>query len=184
MTMLTRESIRRMTQDTTFKRGLQIYYSKNRVTDFNVTEQRGTGRRAMVVRDVVTSRVRGSATENYKVRLEYDRDSELLITSACECLAFANFNGICKHCVAVLLKYADWRVKQGLYTRPEGNFQKIDGGLDDAPALAQDDQTLGDADAAGTKNAQDGENARACDLPWQETGERYNLCRRPMFRWK
>ncbi len=124
--MLTRETIRKMTQDTTFKRGLQIYYSKNRVTEFNVTEQRGTGRRAMMVRDMVTARVRLSAAENCKVRLEYDRDSELLITSSCDCLAFTNGGGVCKHCVAVLLKYADWRVKQGLYTRPEGNYSKID----------------------------------------------------------
>lgn len=136
MSMLTRESIRKMTNDTTFKRGLQIYYSKNRVTEFNVTEQRGTGRRAAMVRDVVTARVRGSATENLKVRLEYDRDSDMLLTSACECLAFANVSGLCKHCVAVLLKYSDWRVKQGLYTRPEGNFQKVEGNLEDLTVVS------------------------------------------------
>ena len=135
--MLTRETIRKMTQDTTFKRGLQIYYSKNRVTEFNVTEQRGTGRRAMMVRDMVTARVRLSAAENCKVRLEYDRDSELLVTSSCDCLAFTNGGGLCKHCVAVLLKYADWRVKQGLYTRPEGNYSKIQ--TDAAPAAAGSD---------------------------------------------
>ena len=44
--MLTREEIRKMTQEATYKKGLQLYYSKNRITDFNVTEQRGTGRRA------------------------------------------------------------------------------------------------------------------------------------------
>lgn len=146
MSMLTRESIRKMTQDVTFKRGLQIYYSKNRVTEFNVTEQRGTGRRAMMVRDVVTARVRLSAAENCKVRLEYDRDSELLITSSCDCLAFTNGGGLCKHCVAVLLKYADWRVKQGLYTRPEGNYSKID---EAAPAPAEEQVETGSAAEQG-----------------------------------
>lgn len=156
--MLTRETIRKMTQDTTFKRGLQIYYSKNRVTEFNVTEQRGTGRRAMMVRDMVTARVRLSAAENCKVRLEYDRDSELLVTSSCDCLAFTNGGGLCKHCVAVLLKYADWRVKQGLYTRPEGNYSKIQ--ADAAPAAAGSDAA---ADAGS--EAAGGISADAADVP-------------------
>ncbi|MBR4411238.1 MAG: SWIM zinc finger family protein, partial [Firmicutes bacterium] len=155
--MLTRETIRKMTQDTTFKRGLQIYYSKNRVTEFNVTEQRGTGRRAMMVRDMVTARVRLSAAENCKVRLEYDRDSELLITSSCDCLAFTNGGGVCKHCVAVLLKYADWRVKQGLYTRPEGNYSKIQ--ADAAPAAAGNAA----ADADGASDATGGTTADSVD---------------------
>ena len=33
--MLTREEIRKMTQEATYKKGLQLYYSKNRITDFN-----------------------------------------------------------------------------------------------------------------------------------------------------
>ena len=129
MTMLTREAIRKMTQEATFKKGLQIYYSKNRLTDFNVTEQRSTGKRTIRIRDIVECRVRDTGAENYRVRLEYDRNTESLISSTCQCLAFTNLNGMCRHCVAVLLKYADWRVKQGLYTRPEGNFERVDGGL-------------------------------------------------------
>ena len=135
--MLTREEIRKMTQEATYKKGLQLYYSKNRITDFNVTEQRGTGRRAAKIRDIAVARVRGTGMEQLKVRLEVDREADNLVTSSCECLAFANFNGLCVHCVAVLLKYADWRVKQDLYTRPEGNFQKIGGPAASAPAEAE-----------------------------------------------
>lgn len=141
--MLTREEIRKMTQETTFKKGLQLYYSKNRLTEFNVTEQRGTGRRAAKIRDIITARVRGTGAEQLKVRLEVDRETDALVTSSCGCLASLNFNGPCMHCVSVLLKYADWRVKQGLYTRPEGNFQKL-GGPD---SEAEKDETIAAASA-------------------------------------
>ncbi len=149
--MLTREEIRKMTQEATYKKGLQLYYSKNRITEFNVTEQRGTGRRAAKIRDIAAARVRGTGADQLKVRIEVDRESDALVTSSCECLAFANFNGLCMHCVAVLLKYADWRVKQGLYTRPEGNFQKI-GGPEDVEISEQtaSDDTDGAASAGGT----------------------------------
>ncbi len=150
--MLTREEIRKMTQESTYKKGLQLYYSKNRIMEFNVTEQRGTGRRAAKIRDIAFARVRGAGAEQLKVRLEVDRESDMLVTSSCECLAFANFNGLCMHCVAVLLKYADWRVKQGLYTRPEGNFQKI-GGPETAAGAEPAEGTAGSVVTGQTETA-------------------------------
>ena len=130
--MLTREEIRKMTQEVTYKRGTQIYYSKNRIPEFHVTEQRTASKRSIRLRDMVEARVRISPTENCRVRLEYDRESDVLVSAACQCLAFANLNGICKHCVAVLMKYAEWQQKQKLYIQPAGNFERIEGTLQGA----------------------------------------------------
>lgn len=127
--MLTREEIRKMTQEVTYKRGSQIYYSKNRIPEFHVSEQRTATKRSIRVRDIVDARVRTSPSENCRVRLEYDRESDALISATCQCLAFTNLNGICKHCVAVLMKYAEWQQKQKLYIQPAGNFERIEGAL-------------------------------------------------------
>ena len=134
--MLTREAIRTMTSDATYKRGLQLYYSKNRMQDFQVEETRlrhsstlsgntagGAGRRA---NNRIFCKVRDAGTDVYQVKAEYDPQTDKLVTASCNCLAFVNSKELCKHCVAVLLKYGDWQIRQGLYVRPEGNFEKVD----------------------------------------------------------
>lgn len=126
--MLTRDAIRNLAQDVPYKKGLQLYYSKNRLQNFKVDERRLTGLKTGQAYNIVTCLVRDGGAELNRVRVEYDPRQERLVSAACDCLAFANNREICRHCVAVLLKYGDWQVKQGLYVRPEGSFEKVQSG--------------------------------------------------------
>ena len=49
--------------------------------------------------------VRGSDRRYYDVSLTYNERTDQLEEEFCECPAFSNYDGICKHCVAVLREY-------------------------------------------------------------------------------
>ena len=113
-TMLTTTKIRKMANKSAYDKGMQIRYSKKRVLNFQVKRQQGL-RRGSRGWDLSMAEVRGSNGEIYHVELEYDAAADELLGASCECLAFQNYEGLCKHCVAVGLMYADWQVKQKLY---------------------------------------------------------------------
>lgn len=118
--MLTTTKIKKMANNSAYQKGMQIRYSKKRVLDFQVERKTQYTRRGGVdTWDLVTARVRGSNGEVYDVELGYADAADQLRSYSCECLAFENYNGLCKHLVAVALMYADWQVKQKLYGAEE-----------------------------------------------------------------
>ena len=59
-------------------------------------------------RDKISALVKGSGSERYSVSGVYDNEAEELEEMSCQCLAWENYPGLCKHCVAVLLRYMDY----------------------------------------------------------------------------
>ncbi len=57
----------------------------------------------------LSAKVRGREQSWYRVTAEVDEEYADVARCSCECEAFFNYEGICKHCVAVLLAYVSRR---------------------------------------------------------------------------
>lgn len=57
----------------------------------------------------ITARVRGSVKDFYQVTAKVDEEFGQVCSCNCGCEAFYSYEGICKHCVAVLLTYVNRR---------------------------------------------------------------------------
>ena len=87
-----------------FRRGKELY-EKGAVSDFSYEVYRvGDFPKAEV-----QARVRGNAEPFYQVELTIDEEFGEVSNSKCECEAFYNYEGLCKHCVAVLFSYVNRR---------------------------------------------------------------------------
>ena len=53
------------------------------------------------------ARVQGSRKQPYRVIGSYNRSEEKLKRISCSCPAFMEYQGLCKHCAAVLIKCVD-----------------------------------------------------------------------------
>lgn len=53
----------------------------------------------------IQARVQGSGISQYQVMASVDEEQSEIIHVSCTCPAFYNYEGICKHCAAVLLQY-------------------------------------------------------------------------------
>lgn len=103
--MLTRSDIRKLASNaTTFQRGLGIYIQAGKIRSFDVELD---GLELDIVN--VTARVMGSGNHVYSVELGCDTFYNDVVHAWCDCPAFETYDGLCKHCVAVLLKYADYQ---------------------------------------------------------------------------
>lgn len=60
----------------------------------------------------ISAKVRGNVQDSYKVKAIVDEEFADISTCSCTCEAFYNYDGICKHCVAVLLSYVNRRQAQ------------------------------------------------------------------------
>lgn len=97
--MLTKSDIRRKTNTTAYSRGMDIFLA-NSILEFTVEED--------IEFDYIKAGVKGSGRNNYEVSIVYDIKEDEVEDIYCECPAFYNYSGICKHCVAVLLEYIDY----------------------------------------------------------------------------
>ena len=95
--------IQRKTNTTTYSRGVEIYNS-GRVGKFTVEQDEKI--------DYITAIVKGSGRNHYQVSAQYDTNDDLVDDISCECPAFEIYNGICKHCVAVLLEYMNYVIRK------------------------------------------------------------------------
>ena len=93
--MITREQIRRIA-GYSFYRGEELYRQR-KIRKFEV-KRNGE-------QDTITADVRGSGGNVYDVSITLERDTGLVEESWCDCPAFYSYEGMCKHCTAVLLKY-------------------------------------------------------------------------------
>ena len=85
-------------------RGLDLYEQEH-VLDIEIERQ---GK----YENVIVS-VQGSGRKVYEVDISVDLETEEPDGFFCECPAFMSYDGICKHCVAALLKYLDEKAQGG-----------------------------------------------------------------------
>ncbi|MDE7132106.1 MAG: DEAD/DEAH box helicase [Lachnospiraceae bacterium] len=93
--MLNKQIIKEITGPTIYNRGLELF-RQNKVLTFKSEEQD----EEIFIKAVV----QGSGRKKYKVELFYNTFYEDLSECFCDCPAFYNYDGICKHCAAVLLE--------------------------------------------------------------------------------
>ena len=86
-----------MTETTTYNRGALVY-NNNQVTEIHIEEDEYGD-------EEITAVVKGSGRNRYEVYVRVDPLQETIQEADCDCPAFATYSGLCKHCVAVLLKY-------------------------------------------------------------------------------
>ncbi len=99
--MTFREQIRDLAGSQSYSRGLQIY-NRGKVLRFHMEEAEDVYAAENVV---IEADVEGSRRTPYHVYLMWNTVWEDLVESECSCPAFWEYDGICKHCVAVLLRY-------------------------------------------------------------------------------
>ena len=104
--MTFREQIRNLAGSQSYSRGLQIY-NRGKVLRFHMEEAEDVYAAENVV---IEADVEGSRRTPYHVYLMWNTVWEDLVESECSCPAFWEYDGICKHCVAALLKYLDEKV--------------------------------------------------------------------------
>lgn len=109
--MISRGDIQRLSGSTSYSKGLDIYRSGYKIQKFDVEEKRDT--------DFIQALVKGSGRNSYTVQITYDIDMDRVKQIYCSCPAFYSYSGICKHCVAVLLEYTEYRADQELLERSE-----------------------------------------------------------------
>ena len=91
--MLSRDDIKKAA-GYAYSRGLELY-NQNKVHSFSYDEK---GRY-----DLIEGWVKGSGKNLYAVSVNVDREKDRVEDCVCECPAYFNYGGLCKHCVAVLL---------------------------------------------------------------------------------
>ena len=99
--MTFREQIRNLAGSQSYSRGLQIY-NRGKVLRFHIEEAEDVHADENVI---IEADVEGSRSTPYHVYLMWNTVWEDLVESECSCPAFWEYDGICKHCVAVLLRY-------------------------------------------------------------------------------
>ena len=102
--MITEQKIRKMAGTRAYSRGERIFNQNWKIEEFSVEKDGDT--------DFIEAQVTGSYGNSYEVTAVYDTELETVKEISCECPAFAEYSGICKHCVAVLLEYQDYCHRQ------------------------------------------------------------------------
>ena len=134
--MLTRTRIRSLTHASFYARGLDLYLV-DKIMGLSIEEQSYV--------DHVTCLVKGSGSKKYKVSFSYDAATDHVGDTYCDCPAYQSYDGLCKHLVAAMLKYADRKAVE------EG---KPDEAARETTQLAPDDMS----EQEFGKNAEKGRN--------------------------
>lgn len=101
--MLDQSEIRALADQNAYKRGRNLYRS-DAVLEYSVEEDGQI--------DYIYAAVQGSGRNMYDVDLEYNMEEGWLENAHCTCPAFREYEGVCKHCVAVLFEYTDYLESQ------------------------------------------------------------------------
>ena len=103
--MITRADIRQETNSASYSRGLQLWRSGS-VRKMDVEEKEQIpGETEMEIR----AEVLGSTGNFYQVQIAVDEKGGEILSDTCNCPAHEKYWGLCKHCVAVMMEYIDWR---------------------------------------------------------------------------
>lgn len=101
--MLTRTMVRREAGDTIYLRGEELQKNGS-VKNIQVEKKN--------LQEKIYAHVQGSGNLMYPVRMVYSWVGDCIDEYVCTCAAYCNYDGMCKHCVAVALEYIEhWGTK-------------------------------------------------------------------------
>lgn len=118
--MISRTQIRYMANSSSYSRGAELY-AAGKVLDMDVKN--------MGASDEIVASVKGSGRNIYEVDVSIDTENDEIDTCYCECRAYAEYGGLCKHCVAVLLQYNDYENDRDSYDYGQSVEKIVKGGL-------------------------------------------------------
>ena len=118
--MISRTQIRYMANSSSYSRGAELY-AAGKVLDMDVKN--------MGASDEIVASVKGSGRNIYEVDVSIDTENDEIDTCYCECRAYAEYGGLCKHCVAVLLQYNDYGNDRDSYDYGQSVEKIVKGGL-------------------------------------------------------
>lgn len=96
--MLTKMTLKHETGDTIYQRGEELY-GNGSIREFHLESNE--------LYDEARALVQGSGNLVYHVKLTYSWNNDFIAEYICQCAAYRNYDGMCKHCAAVALKYID-----------------------------------------------------------------------------
>ena len=102
--MFTSSDIRTEAYRMTYRKGKELF-ERGGVQDFSYDIYREE-------KDIIaeiSARVRGNERDFYQVEVTVDESFSEVAGSRCDCAAYYNYEGICKHCVAALFAYVNRR---------------------------------------------------------------------------
>lgn len=118
--MISKTQIRYMANSSSYSRGAELY-ATGKVLDMDVKN--------MGAFDEIVASVKGSGRNIYEVDVSIDTENDEVDTCYCECRAYAEYGGLCKHCVAVLLQYNDYENDMDSYDYGQSVEKIVKGGL-------------------------------------------------------
>ena len=118
--MISKTQIRYMANSSSYSKGAELY-ATGKVLDMDVKN--------MGASDEIVASVKGSGRNIYEVDVSIDTENDEVDTCYCECRAYAEYGGLCKHCVAVLLQYNDYENDMDSYDYGQSVEKIVKGGL-------------------------------------------------------
>ncbi len=107
--MFSESDIRRETYPSAFRRGRELY-NQGAVGDLAYESYMAAGFSQIEIQ----AKVKGTKEPYYHTEVVIDEEFEEVGSSRCECEAFYSYEGLCKHCVAVLFAYINHRKSLGV----------------------------------------------------------------------
>ena len=114
--MISKTQIRYMANSSSYSKGAELY-ATGKVLDMDVKN--------MGAFDEIVASVKGSGRNIYEVDVSIDTENDEVDTCYCECRAYAEYGGLCKHCVAVLLQYNDYENDMDSYDYDKYTAQDV-----------------------------------------------------------
>lgn len=108
--MISKATIKKMTRSVTYQKGQELYYTTD-LLSFNVNSY--IDDLGDEIREI-SALAQGSYGNEYEVDITVNETTSEIFDSYCDCPAYENYEGLCKHCVAVLFEYLDRREKLSL----------------------------------------------------------------------
>ena len=103
--MLTVNNIKDNCMSTVYSRGKQLY---NQAAYKNVKIYELTDEGNSPV-NVIEGCVKGSSGKWYKTHIDFSQEDDNIEDYYCNCPAYENYYGLCKHCVVLALYYREWQ---------------------------------------------------------------------------
>ena len=128
--MITNALIKYMAGAAAYARGQNVYL-EGKVLDMDVQEF-GSG-------DEIVASVKGSGRNIYEVDVSVDKENDAIDGFYCDCPAYGEYDGLCKHCVAVLLEYNEYLTRQQIDDKKLDTLKGVKKGITmhTTPELAQ-----------------------------------------------
>ena len=128
--MITNAQIKYMAGAGVYARGESVYL-EGKVLDMDVQDCGAS--------DEIIASVKGSGRNIYEVDVSVDKENDTVDGFYCDCPAYGEYDGLCKHCVAVLLEYKERATWSQIDEKSLDNIKGVKKGvtMHTTPELAQ-----------------------------------------------